>query len=243
MRRAFWGGVLALVVANAGAAGAADLPLKAPPPAAPVFYWGGLYVGIHAGYGWGEASFDNAPFPNASPKGGVFGGQAGYNWQYGSVIGGLEVDFSGADIKDSSGYTTSKTITTSTTSTSSTCNGPVTTTKTTTQTIYTNHTRDFKIDELASSRGRLGYTVLPSLLAYGTAGLGWSQSSLTVDGASSDADKFGWVAGAGLEYKVWGNFIARAEYLHYDFGKVTYGDGFSGKSAVDVARGGLSYRF
>jgi opacity protein-like surface antigen len=27
----------------------------------------------------------------------------------------------------------------------------------------------------------------------------------------------GWVAGAGLEYKFYGNWIARAEYLHYDF--------------------------
>ncbi len=54
---------------------------------------------------------------------------------------------------------------------------------------------------------------------------------------------FGWVAGAGLEYKVWGNLIVRAEYLHYDFGKLTYGDGRNAKSTIDVARGGLSYKF
>src|SRR5258708_33768374 len=29
----------------------------------------------------------------------MFGGDAGYNWQYGSVVAGLEVDFDGADIK------------------------------------------------------------------------------------------------------------------------------------------------
>jgi opacity protein-like surface antigen len=248
MGRKFWAGsgVFALIVAGTGAAGAADLALKAPPLVKPpVVYWGGFYLGIHGGFGWGDTSFDSAPFPNASPKGGVFGGQAGYNWQYGSIVGGLEVDFSGADIKNSSTYTTAATTTTAVTVTTpeGPCKEPVTTTKYVTQTTYTNHTRDFKIDDLSSSRGRVGYTVLPSLLAYGTAGLGWSQSSLTVDGASSDADKFGWVAGAGLEYKVWGNFIARAEYLHYDFGKVTYGDGFVGKTAVDVARGGLSYKF
>src|SRR6516164_5700909 len=112
MVREFWGGIglLASIVAGAGAAGAADLPLKAPPVVTPVLYWGGFYVGIHGGYGWGDTSFDNAPFPNASPKGGVFGGQAGFNMQYGSVIGGLEVDFSGADIKDSSTYTTWQTV-------------------------------------------------------------------------------------------------------------------------------------
>jgi outer membrane immunogenic protein len=241
MRREFWVGVgvLALIVAGAGAAGAADMPLvklKAP-PSVPYFYWGGFYVGIHGGYGWGDTSFDNAPFPNPSPKGGVFGGQAGYNWQYGSIIAGVEGDFSGADIAGSSTFTTTtpeKVIT------GYTCGGiPITKTVN----VPTNHAASFKIDELASARGRLGYTVLPSLLAYGTAGLGWSHSSLTVDGASSSADKFGVVGGAGLEYKVWGNFIARAEYLHYDFGKATYGTGFTGKSAVDVARGGLSYNF
>jgi outer membrane immunogenic protein len=237
-------GLFVAVVAGVSVAGAADLVVKtpvykAPPPVLP-YYWGGFYIGIHGGYGWGDTSFDNAPFPNGSPKGGVFGGQAGYNWQYGSVVGGLEVDFSGADIKDSSTYTTAKTTKTVIGCNPNICNC---TPQTVTKTVYTNHTQSFKIDELASTRGRLGYTVLPSLLAYGTAGLGWGRSSLTVDGASSGADKFGWVAGAGLEYKVWGNFIARAEYLHYDLGKVTYGDGFSGKSAVDVARGGLSYKF
>ena len=103
MRSKFWCGIglLALITAGTGPAGAADLARKAPPPvAAPVYLsdWAGFYIGINGGYGWGETKFDDARF-NAKPKGGVFGGHAGYNWQYGSVVGGLEVDFDGADVK------------------------------------------------------------------------------------------------------------------------------------------------
>jgi outer membrane immunogenic protein len=109
-------GLLALIVAGGGAAVAADLPLKAPPPMAPpVSDWTGFYVGIHGGGGWGHTSFDPAftsnsalllavAPPNANPTGGVFGGQVGYNWQWGSVVGGLELDFSGADINQSSSF-------------------------------------------------------------------------------------------------------------------------------------------
>src|SRR6202030_2964728 len=141
MRGKFWCGVglLALITAGTGSAGAADLSkpvYKAPP--APVYLsdWAGFYIGIHGGYGWGDTKFDDDPFLNAKPKGGVFGGHAGYNWQYGSVVGGLEVDFSGADIKES-GF------------------------------IARGFTRDVKIDELASARGRLGYALFPGLLASG----------------------------------------------------------------------------
>src|SRR5712675_1658027 len=101
----FWCGigVLASLVAGAGVAGAADLAVKAP-PRAPVYVsdWAGFYVGVNGGYGWGNTTFDGRDWLNAKPKGGVVGGQAGYNWQYGSVVGGVEVDFDGADIKQSS---------------------------------------------------------------------------------------------------------------------------------------------
>jgi hypothetical protein len=101
--------VLGLVGATlmfAGPALAADLAVKAPALAGPLpAQWGGFYLGIHGGYGWGHDSGDTSPFSNPSPKGGVFGGQAGYNWQYGSFVGGLEVDFSGADLKHSQSIT------------------------------------------------------------------------------------------------------------------------------------------
>jgi outer membrane immunogenic protein len=111
-----------------------------------------------------------------------------------------------------------------------------------------------KFDELATARARLGYLVLPSLLAYGTGGLAWGHSEMSgtaSEGSTSvtqtaDANSFGWAAGAGLEYKLFEHVLLRAEYLHYDFAKATYSFGSTSVNAstsIDVARGGISYKF
>jgi outer membrane immunogenic protein len=235
MRTKLWGGIsmFASIAAGMGAANAADLAVPTPVYKAPpvvVSDWSGFYIGVAGGYGFGSTSFDpfwssssgpGLPGDNASPKGGLVGGYAGYNWQFGSWVTGFEVDFSGADIEATS----------------------------------TNFNQ--KTDELASARARLGYTVLPNLLAYGTAGAGWGHTTLNTtgpnftlfgeNGLESSVSQFGWVAGAGLEYKVWGNFIARAEYLHYDFGSQAFAYPFgptpNASERIDVVRGGLSYKF
>jgi outer membrane immunogenic protein len=106
---------------------------------------------------------------------------------------------------------------------------------------------------LASARARLGYAFSPNWLAYGTAGAGWGHSTLDASPAgvigAPGADQFGWVAGAGVEYKFAGHWVARAEYLHYDFGKETF-SGFLAvpstatmSETVDLVRGGISYKF
>ena len=222
----WWGiGLLASIVAGGGSAVAADLAVKAGPAAAPVACpsdWAGFYLGIHGGYGWGSTSFDApfGPLDGSSLKGGVFGGQAGYNWQYCNFVAGLEIDFSGADI---------------------------------TQTVL--GVRE-KTNELASSRGRVGYLLFsPNILLYGTAGIAWGHSRLSVEGISANATQLGWVAGAGLEYMIpiertccstraW---ILRAEYLHYDLADTAFGfpvvlsPNFSEK--VNVFRGAVSFKF
>ena len=214
VRMNFWGGIVALasIAAGVSPAGAADMKApvyKAPPPVI-LSDWAGFYIGVHGGYGWGDVTNDFVEFTTSSkPKGGLFGGHAGYNWQYGSVVTGVEVDFDGADIKGTDQFQ-----------------------------AFT-----AKTDELASARARLGYTVLPTLLAYGTAGAGWGHTKVGVVGGPDFAgvSQFGWTAGAGLEYKFWGNFIARAEYLHYDFDKTGIAPAVTEK--VDVVRGGVSYKF
>jgi outer membrane immunogenic protein len=238
----FWGGLglLASILAGTAAAGAADLAAKAPPvykaPPAILSDWAGSYIGIHGGYGFGSTSFD-APFSfaNVAPKGGIFGGHAGYNWQYGSVVGGLELDFDGADINASNTVASS----------------PLTGIRAGIATAGVEN----KFDELATARARLGYAVLPNVLAYGTGGAAWGHSALTGSvnapagslSADANANNFGWTGGGGLEYKLWGNFIARAEYLHYDFAKTAYSFPilFSPNAAtsLDVVRGGLSFKF
>jgi opacity protein-like surface antigen len=51
----------AAVATFAGAASAADLPVKAPPlAAAPPCVWCGFYVGVNAGYAWSESTSVNS---------------------------------------------------------------------------------------------------------------------------------------------------------------------------------------
>jgi outer membrane immunogenic protein len=88
-------GIISVAIASmAGAAAAADLPVKAPPPAPPLllpFTWTGAYVGANGGYGWTTSGgFDTS--------GGFGGGQIGYNFQTGSLVLGIEGDLAGSDL-------------------------------------------------------------------------------------------------------------------------------------------------
>lgn len=57
--------------------------------------WSGLYVGAHAGYG--EAVDEPDPF---DVGGGLIGMHAGYNYQMGQVVLGIEGDYTGTDFDD-----------------------------------------------------------------------------------------------------------------------------------------------
>lgn len=95
---------------------AADLAARSytkAPMVAPVSNWSGFYVGGNLGYGWGDentdfsflpgpASFDlNNGSVGARSTGVIGGAQAGYNWQIGSLVTGLEADIQGTGIKGS----------------------------------------------------------------------------------------------------------------------------------------------
>src|SRR5437870_4720407 len=89
--------VAALIVAAlTGAAGAADLPGRYPPPVmkapvySPMYNWTGFYLGLNGGGAWGHTSWDHAGGFDVS--GGLVGGTAGYNWQTGQFVFGLEGD-------------------------------------------------------------------------------------------------------------------------------------------------------
>jgi outer membrane immunogenic protein len=233
----------------AGAAQAADMPLKAPRAAPYYSDWTGFYLGIHGGYGWGEINPDDfdfgGSFHNPKPKGGLFGAQAGYNWQYGRAVVGLELDYSGASLKDDQQVNIFSIceIDALRTSVKQSCDTVGLAVRS-------------KIDQLASARARVGYLLTDNLLAFGTAGLGWGHSSETIavtfNGSDifalkAKTDHFGWVAGGGLEYKFAQNWLIRGEYLHYDFGVDSFAFQpiltINSKTTVDVARGALSYKF
>ncbi|MDB5651272.1 MAG: hypothetical protein JWL62_2792, partial [Hyphomicrobiales bacterium] len=86
--------------ALAGAASAADLPSRALAPAPyamPMFTWTGFYLGLNGG--GGEARFKRDGLFNVNTvhdsrtASGYFGGvQAGYNYQIGQIVVGLEAD-------------------------------------------------------------------------------------------------------------------------------------------------------
>jgi outer membrane immunogenic protein len=77
---------------------AADLPArtytKAPAIAAPLYNWTGFYIGAMGGFGKEDTS-------DFALSGGFGGGTAGYNWQTGQFVFGIEADAAGADISSS----------------------------------------------------------------------------------------------------------------------------------------------
>jgi hypothetical protein len=52
----------------------------------------------------GRPQFPGFIPPNQTSSGGIFGFQAGHNWQWGPVVGGLEIDFDGASINGTSTF-------------------------------------------------------------------------------------------------------------------------------------------
>jgi outer membrane immunogenic protein len=85
----------ALMLALAAPGHAADLSNRGYAPAPyNAFSWAGLYAGANLGYQFGSVSNSNT-----SPNGFTGGLQAGYNWQSGSFVYGVETDLqlTGAD--------------------------------------------------------------------------------------------------------------------------------------------------
>lgn len=243
-----------------GAASAADMAVKARPVAVvdPGYNWSGWYAGVNGGWAWGNStgrldSFTPTLAPaaasgalpadlGANHEGGFGGGQVGYNWQRDRWVLGFEADIQGADIGGTSTIFVPGFI-----------GGAVPTTTT---------SRDH-IDWFGTVRGRVGLAA-NNVLFYGTGGLayGGTHSSVSVVGTpptagnftgSTSDTRFGWVAGAGIEWGITPNWIVRGEYLHIDLGRsnVTITDPqFPGASAtyrfnhvIDAARVAVSYKF
>jgi len=230
----------ALTVAGPFAAQAADLPTRKEAPAPvfvpPPFTWTGFYIGANAGGVWsngGNASttvFANGlpigtisgvpatladVFPGSnfgsSQSGFIGGGQAGYNYQWGSWVFGVETDFDGTTLSRSRSVI-----------------GPTFVEPFFGLNDFFTANGSVKLDWLGSTRGRVGYA-WDRLLIYGTGGVayGGASSSLNVfdavDGfgfssSGGSSTRTGWTAGGGVEYAFTNNWIIGAEYLYYDLG-------------------------
>jgi outer membrane immunogenic protein len=236
--------------------------LAANEPSALPSSWPGFYIGAHGGYGWDHDPFQTTTtftppvsLSGFGSAGYVAGGHAGFNWQRGALVGGIEVDLSASGIE---GATTA-------TSTAPVTGGSAT---------ITYHITD-KFQYLATARARLGVTPWPTLLLYGTAGPAWARftQSMTINFVNTGtfpnstyqafdnpSDRFGLSVGLGAEaslspFGMPGWFI-RTEYLHYDFGSqansltITANATSSSSSrsttghlTADVVRGGVSFAF
>jgi len=215
-----------ILVGLSGAAYAADAvvtePAPAPAPVASTFDWTGGYIGVNAGGGWGKFKYtSNTGGGLDLTAGGFLGGvQAGYNWQSGQMVYGVETDFQGSTIKASlSGLI-----------------GPGTVIET-------------KVDWFGTLRARLGYTPVDRFMVYGTGGLAYGHDKTSIGGiggGSFSKTKAGWTIGAGVEYAINTNWTIKSEYLYTDLGKSSF---TVGRSSLDVAdpfhtvRVGLNYKF
>ncbi len=187
-----------------GAARAADKPLALPvkaPRVQPYFDWSGLYIGAHAGYGWGRAQgILSDPLPAAIPHayGAINGGvQAGYNVVLPSrILLGVEADITFPNYLESNGLVSSP------------------------------RTRSFgfveQMDFTGTLRARVGYAA-QSWMVYATGGFAWEGARFVSDLSQGLEEKTlqlrtGWAAGAGVEYAIDPLWSARLEYLYRDFG-------------------------
>jgi opacity protein-like surface antigen len=237
---------------------AADIGV--PPPVAPT--WAGFYAGATAGGAWG--SFDprsvaiNSPYFNTAanvaavdaagaqsinPHSFTGGLEAGYNWQWGNVVAGLEADLESLRLQgiaiNGGPYPNPP-------------GGPFA--------ITTNINSNW----LFTARPRLGYAV-NNWLFYVTGGLAVTSQSATfmfADGpvppGGTEAGTFattrvGGVVGGGVEMALSNRWSVKGEYLYADFGQTTVNGSISKNPAQiishnmdlkeNIARLGINYHF
>jgi len=118
MKTLFLASVAGALLAVGGSAQATDIlpAYKAPPPAprivaCPTCNWTGFYIGINGGGSIAtvdsDATLSTTPIQIASDRralmGGLIGGQAGFNWQFGAWVFGVEGDGQWTNERDTLG--------------------------------------------------------------------------------------------------------------------------------------------
>jgi outer membrane immunogenic protein len=213
------------IAVSTGSALAADLPMRssapyyAPPP---IFTWTGFYLGANAGFGFGHGTYGgDAAF--GSQNGGLIGLTAGYNYQAGPLVAGIEadIDFSGiagSNVPANSRFTS----------------GNVTS-------VGTLRARfGYALDRalLYVTGGYAGANMRGSL----------TDSSANPNiffGQSNYLN--GYVLGLGLEYALTNNLSVKAEYLYSYFGTENYfggtRDSISAGTQFSTLKAGVNYHF
>lgn len=234
VKRHFVAASVLLAMAGLGTAQAA--------PPAPIYNWTGFYVGVHAGHSWGSQNwtqtFNNQGNPNdttssALPLNGFLGGlQAGYNFQSGPWVFGLEGDWSWTGAKG--------------------CAGNV---------IFFTYESCSQANWYATATGRIGYAFDRSLI-FVRGGAAFTQqkhySNLlgVIDTQETNNVTSGFIIGGGIEHAITPNWSVKLEYNFMDFGKkdtpLTYlasgsspglQENWDVSYRVHVVKVGINYRF
>lgn len=223
--------------------GPATTPAIAPTPPSG-FDWSGFYVGVHAGYGAGRASWINLdPHRLLDLDGALAGGQLGLNLQVGRIVFGAEFDLAWSGIDG--GFT-----------------GMVTDPGLGATTLHI----ATRTDWLGTAAGRLGFAHDQWLL-YVKAGAAAAHQRHVLEQTAPGLAQIltsgrhhhaGVLLGAGIEYALNRNWSMKAEYDFIDFGReniITYGTAsgafFTGnviapstvRQQLHLAKLGVNYRF
>jgi outer membrane immunogenic protein len=277
MKKKLLTGLTSLSLLDGFTAFAADLPSPMPVKAPPVMsvlppLWTGFYFGGHVGYSWGSVTGDTETeirtpstgpiFPHdllvfsfdrdLKPRGVLGGIQAGYNYQFGASVIGVEVDVSWTGQRDTFNFQGRNVNP----------NGP--TGSPTFEDYVYQETLRAKLAYVGTVRGRLGYA-FGTFLPYVTGGFAWGRlntdlsSSLTqfatgcvcgqigpvLFAGSQGQTLVGGTVGAGLEYAFARQWSAKIEYLFVDLGKKTFYAGQSGSNfgmEDHLLRFGINFR-
>ena len=206
----------ACLFALAAPASAADLAArpytKAPVAVASVYNWTGFYLGIVGGGAWEDA---NSP----RMQGGFVGGTAGYNWQTGNVVFGIEADGAWADVNASA-----------------TALGITVSSKT--EALGTVRGRIGWAVNNVLLYGTGGYAWIDNKISATTAGVTISDSKW----------HSGWTVGAGVEAFIAPQWSVKGEYLYRSLGGETYFSGLgapfnTGTLNFHTVQVGVNYHF
>jgi outer membrane immunogenic protein len=211
----------ALLVAPYAAVEAADMKMpvyKGVPRSVVSYYnWTGLYAGFNVGYGTGTSEWDGIAL-SLKPKGMTYGVTAGYNWQAGSWVVGVEGDYNFATMKNSMPCAA----------------------------VFSCESENTWFATFRGRVGYAFDRFMPYVTGGGAYG-NMKASINTVPPLSTNDAKFGYAFGAGLEYAFLGNWTGKVEYLYLNLGSNDTGFTVPLVNSVNfdasIIRVGLNYKF
>lgn len=219
---------VALVLATAltSVSLAADLVIEEP-VAAPVLTgsdWDGFYVGVVGGYAWGDERFETLGLESigGDATGGLLGLEAGYNWDLGGFVLGVETDLAWSNFATDEFTTAFYDVT-----------------------FGVDWVGTTTVRAGAALDSVLVYA--EGGLAYG----GGSISGTVFGPPDTQYDTTdvaaGWTVGAGVEFALTENLTAKAEYNYIDLGTFTSeiptGGDYEYDAELHVAKLGLNWQF